>query len=108
KGALTLASTWHAQGGVAAVLDQGDTLESHMRDTHVAGAGLCHDDAVRRTVEGGPEAIAWLVGQGVNFSLLDESGRGQHGFHLTREGGHSHRRVIHVADATGQAISSAL
>ena len=108
KGALTLASTWHAQGGVAAVLDQGDTLESHVRDTHIAGAGLCRDEAVRKTVEGGPEAIAWLVEQGVNFSLLDESGRGQGGFHLTREGGHSHRRVIHVADATGQAISSAL
>ena len=108
KGALTLASTWHAQGGVAAVLDQGDTLEAHVRDTHIAGAGLCHDDAVRKTVEGGPEAIAWLVEQGVNFSLLDETGQGQQGFHLTREGGHSHRRVIHVADATGQAISSAL
>ncbi len=108
KGAVTLASTWHAQGGVAAVLDQGDTLESHVHDTHIAGAGLCRDEAVRKTVEGGPEAIAWLIEQGVDFTLLDETGQGRAGYHLTREGGHSHRRVIHVADATGQAISSAL
>ena len=108
KGALTYASTWHAQGGVAAVLDPSDTLASHIHDTHVAGAGLCHDDAVRKTVEGGPEAITWLVEQGVHFSLLDGSGQEDAGYHLTREGGHSHRRVIHVADATGQAISSAL
>ncbi|AJD48901.1 L-aspartate oxidase [Isoalcanivorax pacificus W11-5] len=106
KGELTSASTYYAQGGVAAVMDQQDSLESHIKDTHVAGAGLCHEDAVRKTVENGPDAIRWLIDQGVGFTRFEEDGR--QGFHLTREGGHSHRRVIHVADATGLAISGAL
>lgn len=106
KGQLTSASTYYAQGGVAAVMDQKDSLESHIKDTHVAGAGLCHDDAVRKTVENGPGAINWLIDQGVGFTRFEEDG--QQRYHLTREGGHSHRRVIHVADATGLAISGAL
>ena len=106
KGQLTSASTYYAQGGVAAVMDQQDSLESHIADTHVAGAGLCHDDAVRTTVENGPDAIRWLIDQGVGFTRFSEDGR--QGYHLTQEGGHSHRRVIHVADATGLAISGAL
>ncbi|MEY1661422.1 L-aspartate oxidase [Isoalcanivorax beigongshangi] len=104
KGELTSASTYYAQGGIAAVLDEKDSLDSHVADTHVAGAGLCHDDAVRRTVEDAPEAIRWLVDQGVGFTRFDEDGP----FHLTREGGHSHRRILHVADATGLAVSGAL
>ena len=108
KGELTSASTFYAQGGVAAVLDKADSLESHVQDTHVAGAYLCHDDAVRKTVENGPEAIRWLIGQGVDFTRLDSGDGGEFGYHLTREGGHSHRRIIHAADATGNAISSAL
>jgi L-aspartate oxidase len=108
KGKLNHASTWYAQGGVAAVLDKTDSLESHVKDTHIAGAGLCHDDAVRKTVENGPDAIRWLIDLGVDFTKLDEGDGGEFGYHLTREGGHSHRRIIHAADATGIAISSAL
>ena len=108
KGTLTSASTWYAQGGVAAVLDETDSLESHVADTHVAGAHLCHDDAVRKTVENGPDAIRWLISLGVDFTRLDQGDGGERGYHLTREGGHSHRRIIHAADATGVAISSAL
>ncbi len=107
KGFLTSASTYYAQGGVAAVLDQTDTIESHIRDTLAAGAGLCREDAVRYTVENGPKVIDWLIRQGVCFSL-DETQKDNQPFHLTKEGGHSHRRVIHVADATGYAISTAL
>jgi len=103
KAALTDASTYYAQGGVAAVLDETDSTDNHVRDTLVAGAGLCHEDAVTFTVEHGPEAIRWLVDQGVGFTL-----DGADHLHLTREGGHSHRRIIHAADTTGQAISTTL
>ncbi|MBF5056283.1 L-aspartate oxidase [Alcanivorax sp. 521-1] len=111
KGKLTHASTYYAQGGVAAVLDDGDSLESHVQDTHQAGGGLCHDDAVRYTVENGPDAIRWLIDQGVDFTRLagmESSEDNPLPYHLTREGGHSHRRIIHAADATGMAISSTL
>ena len=108
KGELTHASTYYAQGGVAAVLDSDDSLESHVRDTHLAGGGLCHDDAVRYTVENGPRAIRWLIDQGVDFTRLEGSEANPLPYHLTREGGHSHRRIIHAADATGVAISSTL
>jgi L-aspartate oxidase len=108
KGQLTSASTWYAQGGIAAVLDETDSMDSHVDDTHVAGAGLCHNDAVHKTVENGPEAIRWLIEQGVDFTRFDNGDGGTQGYHLTREGGHSHRRIIHAADATGVAISSAL
>mgnify|MGYP003666009397 FL=1 len=108
KGELTHASTYYAQGGVAAVLDGADSLESHVQDTHVAGGGLCHDDAVRFTVENGPAAIRWLIDQGVDFTRLDGVEDSPLPYHLTREGGHSHRRIIHAADATGVAISSTL
>ncbi len=103
KATLSDASTYYAQGGVAAVLDETDSTELHVADTLVAGAGLCHEDAVKFTVENGPEAIRWLIDQGVSFTLdADEQP------HLTREGGHSHRRIIHAADATGRAISTTL
>lgn len=108
KGELTSASTYYAQGGVAAVLDQEDSLESHVADTHVAGAGLCHDDAVRFTVENGPDAIRWLIDLGVDFTRFDSGDGSKLPYHLTREGGHSHRRIIHAADATGKAISGTL
>ncbi|MCH2556862.1 MAG: L-aspartate oxidase [Alcanivorax sp.] len=111
KGKLTHASTYYAQGGVAAVLDDDDSLESHVQDTHRAGGGLCHDDAVRYTVENGPAAIRWLIDQGVDFTRLAGMERSEDNplpYHLTREGGHSHRRIIHAADATGVAISSTL
>jgi L-aspartate oxidase len=98
------ASSW-AQGGIAAVLDGADSVEDHIRDTHVAGAGLCHDDAVRFVVEGGRRSVEWLVAQGVPFTRDD----GNHDeLHLTREGGHSHRRIVHAADATGSAVQKTL
>jgi L-aspartate oxidase len=104
KAGLKTGSTWHAQGGIAAVVDAEDSLAAHAHDTLVAGAGLCHRDAVDFTVAGGPAAIAWLISQGVEFSRDPDS----HQHHLTREGGHSHRRILHAADATGKAISGAL
>src|SRR6187402_1826544 len=98
------ASSW-AQGGIAAVLHGTDSLEDHIRDTHVAGAGLCHDDAVRFVVERGRRAVEWLVEKGVPFTRDDDN---QAELHLTREGGHSHRRIAHAADATGAAVQNTL
>jgi L-aspartate oxidase len=98
------ASNW-AQGGIAAVLDSGDSHAEHVSDTLVAGAGLCDEGATRFIVEHGREAIEWLIAQGVPFTR-DESA--ELGFHLTREGGHSQRRIIHAADATGHAVQNTL
>ncbi|MDP3759199.1 MAG: L-aspartate oxidase [Ramlibacter sp.] len=98
------ASNW-AQGGIAAVLDSGDTHQQHIDDTLVAGGGLCDEAATRYIVEHGREAIEWLIEQGVPFTR-DESA--ELGFHLTREGGHSQRRIIHAADATGHAVQVTL
>jgi L-aspartate oxidase len=95
------ASGW-AQGGIAAVLDSQDSIEAHIRDTLIAGAWLNDEKATRRVVENGRHAIDWLIEQGVPFTK-DSSG-----YHLTREGGHSARRVIHVADATGFAVQDTL
>lgn len=107
KGDPTEASTYFAQGGIAAVLDSNDTVESHIADTLVAGAGICHEEAVRFTVEHSKEAIEWLVDQGVEFTRDEAPGKAKD-FHLTKEGGHSHRRIIHAADATGMAVSNTL
>ncbi|UZJ61557.1 L-aspartate oxidase [Pseudomonas sp. KU26590] len=106
KGDLANGSTFWAQGGVAAVLDDADTVQSHVEDTLNAGGGLCNEDAVRFTVEHSREAIQWLIDLGVPFTRDDPSTvvDGGFEFHLTREGGHSHRRIIHAADATGAAI----
>lgn len=98
------ASSW-AQGGIAAVLDSNDSHEEHISDTLVAGAGLCDEGATRSIVEHGREAIEWLIDQGVPFTR-DETA--ELGFHLTREGGHSQRRIIHAADATGHAVQVTL
>lgn len=103
KSVLTEASTYYAQGGVAAVLDETDSIEQHIEDTLIAGANLCHRDAVAFTVEHGRDAVNFLLEQGVRFTL-DEAEQ----LHLTREGGHSQRRIIHAADATGVAISTTL
>ena len=110
KGNLHNGSTFWAQGGVAAVLDDADTVQSHVQDTLDAGGGLCNEDAVRFTVEHSREAIHWLIEQGVPFTR-DEHGEADDGhfeYHLTREGGHSQRRIIHAADATGAAIFNTL
>lgn len=95
------ASAW-AQGGIAAVLDSQDSIEAHIRDTFTAGAFLNDPKATRFVVENGRRAIEWLIKQGVPFT------KGEKGYHLTREGGHSTRRVIHVADTTGLAVQETL
>src|SRR5437763_4799048 len=102
KGEISEGSTAWAQGGIAAVLEPGDTFESHVEDTIRAGAGLNDRRTVEFVVENAPTAIDRLAGLGVPF---DES---EAGWHLTREGGHSHRRIVHVADATGAAVQQAL
>ncbi|MDB5931010.1 MAG: L-aspartate oxidase, partial [Polaromonas sp.] len=105
KRELTDGSSGWAQGGMAAVLAEGDTLAQHIDDTLVAGAGLCDEDAVRAVVEGAPGAIAWLRQLGVPFS---EDGGHPGELHLTREGGHSQRRIVHATDATGAAVQKTL
>lgn len=102
KNELSEGSTMYAQGGIAAVLDAADSTEAHIADTLVAGAGICHEPAVRAVVEGAKEAIHWLIANGVVFDK--EAGE----LHLTREGGHSHRRIVHSADATGKAVQTSL
>ena len=97
-------STWYAQGGIAAVLAENDTTESHIKDTLIAGDGLCDETAVRFCIENGKSAIKWLIDSGVSFTK-NESGID---YHLTKEGGHSHRRVIHAADTTGKEVSDSL
>ncbi len=107
KFALTEGSTFYAQGGISAVFDEQDSLESHIEDTLNAGAGLCNPEIVRLTVSHGRESIEWLREQGVHFTeVRSESGEQQ--LHLNREGGHSHRRIVHTADATGKALSITL
>ena len=100
------ASRW-AQGGIAAVLSPQDNFEAHVADTLVAGDGLCDERAVRFTVEQGPGAIAWLLSLGVPFTR-DASPTASYPYHLTREGGHGARRIIHVEDATGRAVLDTL
>src|SRR5512136_1515248 len=95
-------STQYAQGGIASVLGDDDQLALHVEDTLVAGAGLCNREAVEVTVREGPERIRWLLSLGVEF---DREGTG---LHLTREGGHSRRRIAHVKDATGREVERAL
>ncbi|MES2493776.1 MAG: L-aspartate oxidase [Pseudomonadota bacterium] len=102
KGTLTGGSTAWAQGGIAAVLDAGDTFEDHIRDTMVAGAGLNSRETVEFVIERAPLAIRRLIDLGVPFNTDGDT------LHLTREGGHSHRRIVHVADATGSAVQAAL
>jgi L-aspartate oxidase len=102
KRSMSDGSSGWAQGGIAAVMGEGDTFESHVDDTLVAGAGLSDVDATRFVVEHAPEAVAWLQQLGVPFSQ-----EGDH-LHLTREGGHSARRIVHVTDATGAAVQRTL
>jgi L-aspartate oxidase len=95
-------ATNRAQGGIAAVLDSTDSIEAHIRDTFIAGSYLNDMKATRFVAENAARAIHWLIDQGVPFT------RGENGYHLTREGGHSARRIIHVADATGRYVQETL
>ena len=105
KKSLLDGASGRAQGGIAAVLSGSDSLDSHIQDTLTAGAGLCDETTTRYVVEHGKAAIDWLINQGVPFTRDSSSDMG---YHLTREGGHRHRRIIHAADATGHAIQEAL
>ncbi|MEJ2464173.1 MAG: L-aspartate oxidase [Candidatus Thiodiazotropha sp.] len=107
KRELEETNTYYAQGGISAVLDAADSIDSHVRDTLDAGAGLCDQETVQLVVEQGPQNIKWLLQGGVNFTR-DDSSSSSGGYHLTREGGHSHRRVIHAADATGKEVETTL
>ena len=108
KGSLSDGATAWAQGGIAAVLEPGDTFEDHIRDTMVAGGGLNNRETVEFVVENAPEAIERLAALGVPFNLGEQATTVGEKWHLTREGGHSHRRIVHVDDATGWAIQQAL
>ena len=103
KNIVTDGSTFYAQGGISAVLDKEDSIESHIQDTIGAGAGLCKEDIVKFTVSQGKTAIKWLQDAGVPFTYDDSKN-----LHLTQEGGHSHRRVAHADDASGKAIETTL
>lgn len=98
------ASSW-AQGGIAAALSNDDSPSQHVQDTLIAGAGLCDESITRFITENAIDAIHWLISQGVNFTS-DQTN--ETGYHLTREGGHSTRRIIHSGDATGKAVQQAL
>src|SRR5437868_6016517 len=102
KGGLSEGSTAWAQGGIAAVLEAGDSFDSHINDTMIAGAGLNNRATVELVIGGAPHAIERLEKLGVPFTLDEGT------LHLTREGGHSHRRIVHVDDATGAAVQRAL
>lgn len=105
---IAAGSTQWAQGGIAAVLEATDSVESHIEDTLVAGAGLCDEKAVAFTVERGRAAIESLVNIGVPFDKSTGDKEDAYAYHLTREGGHSHRRIVHAADATGKAVQGTL
>ncbi|HIC99870.1 MAG TPA: FAD-dependent oxidoreductase, partial [Piscirickettsiaceae bacterium] len=107
KKSLEESATLWAQGGVAAVVDPSDSVEAHVNDTLSAGAGLCDPAVVRHVSENSRKMIDWLVGLGVPFTPCQES-TCTTPFHLTQEGGHSHRRILHVADHTGRSIEHTL
>ena len=107
KGSLIEGSTLYAQGGIAAVMGKDDSIEAHIADTLIAGAGLCDEAVVRFTAERAKKAVQWLINKGVSFTQ-ETRPDGRLDYHLTQEGGHSHRRVIHAEDATGQAIETTL
>ena len=104
---LAEGATLYAQGGISAVLDDADSIASHVEDTLNAGADLCHREVVEDVVRRGPEVVERLIEQGVGFTR-ETRADGSLGYHLTREGGHSHRRVIHAADATGREVENTL
>lgn len=105
KSLLGDGASLYAQGGIAAVIDKKDSLEAHIRDTLIAGDGLCKKNVVEFTVRRAKRCIQWLIDRGIDFTF-DDQDKSQ--FHLTIEGGHSHRRILHSADSTGQEIQGTL
>lgn len=107
KGSVTEGSTFYAQGGIAAVFDETDSIDSHVEDTLVAGAGICDSHAVKFVASNARSCVQWLIDQGVLFDTQVQP-NGEESYHLTREGGHSHRRILHAADATGKEVETTL
>ncbi|HHL8665616.1 TPA: L-aspartate oxidase [Escherichia coli] len=107
KGPVTEGSTFYAQGGIAAVFDETDSIDSHEEDTLIAGAGICDRHAVEFVASNARSCVQWLIDQGVLFDTHVQP-NGEESYHLTREGGHSHRRILHAADATGREVQSTL
>ncbi|EKB8466389.1 L-aspartate oxidase [Escherichia coli] len=107
KGPVTEGSTFYAQGGIAAVFDETDSIDSHVEDTLIAGAGICDRHAVEFVASNARSCVQWLIDQGVLFDTHVQP-NGEESSHLTREGGHSHRRILHAADATGREVQSTL
>ncbi|EIY3781569.1 L-aspartate oxidase [Escherichia coli] len=107
KGPVTEGSTFYALGGIAAVFDETDSIDSHVEDTLIAGAGICDRHAVEFVASNARSCVQWLIDQGVLFDTHVQP-NGEESYHLTREGGHSHRRILHAADATGREVQSTL
>ncbi len=107
KGPVTEGSTFYVQGGIAAVFDETDSIDSHVEDTLIAGAGICDRHAVEFVASNARSCVQWLIDQGVLFDTHVQP-NGEESYHLTREGGHSHRRILHAADATGREVQSTL
>ncbi|WP_087023805.1 L-aspartate oxidase [Thaumasiovibrio subtropicus] len=108
KGPYSEGSTFYAQGGIAAVFDEADSVDSHVEDTQVAGAHLCDEKVVRFIAENAKRCVEWLIDGGVPFDKVEGENGERSQYHLTREGGHSHRRILHAADATGMAMQKSL
>ncbi|ENG02608.1 L-aspartate oxidase [Escherichia coli P0305260.4] len=107
KGPVTEGSTFYAQGGIAAVFDETDSIDSHVEDTLIAGAGICDRHAVEFVASNARSCVQWLIDQGGLFDTHIQP-NGEESYHLTREGGHSHRRILHAADATGREVETTL
>lgn len=107
KGPVNEGSTFYAQGGIAAVFDEMDSIESHVEDTLIAGAGLCDRQAVSFIAGNARHCVQWLIDHGVSFDKEIQAD-GEQRYHLTREGGHSYRRILHSADATGREVETTL
>ena len=108
KGPRSEGATYYAQGGIAAVFDESDSIESHIQDTHIAGAGICEQDSVKFIAENAKECVQWLIDGGAPFDIEGNDENSQPKYHLNQEGGHSHRRILHAADATGMAMQTSL
>jgi len=107
KGPVSEGSTFYAQGGIAAVFDKTDSIDSHVQDTLIAGAGIVDPHAAEFVASNARHCVQWLIDQGMLFDTHVQP-NGEEGYHLTREGGHSHRRILHAADATGKAVETTL
>ncbi|HCR0528352.1 TPA: L-aspartate oxidase [Enterobacter hormaechei] len=107
KGPISEGSTFYAQGGIAAVFDETDSIASHVEDTLIAGAEIVDEHAAEFVASNARHCVQWLIDQGVLFDTQVQP-NGEESYHLTREGGHSHRRILHAADATGKAVETTL